>query len=40
VSWISFALAGLISLGVALLTVSWQAVRIARANPARILKYE
>ncbi len=40
VSWISFALAGAISLGVALLTVSWQAVRIARANPARILKYE
>jgi putative ABC transport system permease protein len=40
VTWTSFVLAGLISLSVALLTVSWQAVKIARANPARTLKYE
>ena len=36
----SFVLAGLISLSVALLTVSWQAVTIARANPSHTLKYE
>ncbi len=40
VSWFSFVLAGLISLAVAMLVVSWQAIRIARANPVHTLKYE
>jgi len=39
-SWVSFVLAGLISLAVAMLTISYHAIRIARANPAHILKYE
>ena len=39
-SWRNFILAGLISLGVALITVSWQTLRSARAHPVRTLKYE
>ncbi len=35
-----FAIALLLSLGVALLTVAWQSVRAARINPAESLKYE
>ena len=40
IGWTSFALAALLSLGVALLTVSWQALRIARTNPIHALRYE
>ena len=40
VSWVSFGLAGLISLAVAMLVVSWQSFKIARANPVHTLKYE
>jgi putative ABC transport system permease protein len=35
-----FGLAGLISLAVAVLVVSWQSFKIARANPVHTLKYE
>jgi len=35
-----FFLSGLIALIIALLTVSWQAIRAARANPVDALKYE
>lgn len=37
--WI-FALAGVIALGIALLTVSWQSWRAARRNPVESLRYE
>jgi putative ABC transport system permease protein len=37
--WI-FALAGLIALGIALLTVSWQSLRAATRNPVEALRYE
>lgn len=39
-SWASFLLAGLISLAMAMLVVSWQSFKIARANPVHALKYE
>jgi putative ABC transport system permease protein len=39
-SWWLFALAGLIALGIALLTVSWQTFRAARRNPVEALRYE
>jgi len=35
-----FLLAGLVSLVIALLTVSWQAVKVATTNPAESLRYE
>lgn len=35
-----FLLAGMVSLVVALLTVSWQAVKVATTNPAESLRYE
>jgi len=35
-----FLLAGLVSLVIPLLTVSWQAVKVATANPAESLRYE
>lgn len=35
-----FALSGLFTLGIALLTVSYQAVRAARANPVDALRNE
>lgn len=38
-SWI-FILAGLIALGIALLTVSWQSWRVASRNPVEALRYE
>ncbi|MEE8604952.1 MAG: hypothetical protein V3S65_06230, partial [Candidatus Aminicenantaceae bacterium] len=38
--WWSFILAGVVALGIALLTVSYQAVRAATANPAETLRYE
>jgi putative ABC transport system permease protein len=40
ISWWIFALAGIISLAVALLTVSWQSWRAATRNPVDALKYE
>ncbi len=39
-SWWIFALAGLIAMGIALLTVSWQSWRAARRNPVESLRYE
>ncbi|MBI9069729.1 MAG: hypothetical protein JEZ09_20700, partial [Salinivirgaceae bacterium] len=40
ISWWVFALAGLLALGIALLTVSWQSWRAARRNPVEALRYE
>ena len=39
-SWWIFALAGLLALGIALLTVSWQSWRAATQNPVEALRYE
>ncbi len=39
-SWWVFALAGGLALGIALLTVSSQAIRAALANPVDSLRYE
>lgn len=39
-SWWIFALAGLMALGIALLTVSWQSWKAARRNPVEALRYE
>ncbi|GAB7088711.1 ABC transporter permease [Marinifilum fragile] len=39
-SWWVFALAGIIALGIALLTVSWQSWRAAKRNPVESLRYE
>lgn len=39
-SWWIFALAGLIAMGLALLTVSWQSWKAARRNPVESLRYE
>jgi putative ABC transport system permease protein len=39
-SWWIFALAGLLALGIALLTVSWQSWRAATMNPVEALRYE
>jgi putative ABC transport system permease protein len=40
IQWWVFALAAGLSLGIAILTVSFQAVRAALANPARSLRSE
>jgi putative ABC transport system permease protein len=40
ISWWIFALAGIIALGIALLTVSWQSWRAAIRNPVESLRYE
>ncbi|MCJ7813704.1 ABC transporter permease [bacterium] len=40
ISWWAFLLAGLLALVIALLTVSWQVVRAATANPVESLRYE
>ncbi len=40
INWILFALAGLLALGIALLTVSWQSWRAASRNPVEALRYE
>jgi len=40
VSWWIFALAGVLALGIALLTVSWQSWRAATRNPVEALRYE
>jgi putative ABC transport system permease protein len=39
-SWWIFALAGLLALGIALLTVSWQSWKVATRNPVDALRYE
>jgi putative ABC transport system permease protein len=39
-SWWILALAGIIALGIALLTVSWQSWRAATRNPVEALRYE
>ena len=39
-SWWIFALAGLLALGIALLTVSWQSWNAATRNPVEALRYE
>ena len=39
-SWWIFGLAGLLALGIALLTVSWQSWRAATRNPVEALRYE
>lgn len=39
-SWWIFALAGLLALGIALLTVSWQSWKAATWNPVEALRYE
>jgi putative ABC transport system permease protein len=39
-SWWIFALAGLLAMGIALLTVSWQSWRAATRNPVESLRYE
>ncbi|WP_321306033.1 FtsX-like permease family protein [Marinifilum fragile] len=39
-SWWIFVLAGIIAMGIALLTVSWQSWRAAKRNPVESLRYE
>ena len=39
-SWWIFALAGILALGIALLTVSWQSWKAATRNPVNALRYE
>lgn len=39
-SWWIFALAGMLALGIALLTVSWQTWKTASRNPVEALRYE
>jgi putative ABC transport system permease protein len=39
-SWWIFVLAGVLALGIALLTVSWQSWRAATRNPVDALRYE
>ena len=39
-SWWIFALAGLLVMGIALLTVSWQSWKAAKRNPVEALRYE
>lgn len=40
ISWWIFVVAGLLALGIALLTVSWQSWKTASRNPAQSLRYE
>lgn len=40
ISWWIFILAGVLALVIALLTVSWQTIRTATANPVESLRYE
>ena len=40
IGWDIFVIAGGISFGIALLTVSWQAIRASLANPVDALRYE
>ena len=40
ISWLMFVLAGIITLVLTLLTVGWQALKAATANPAKAIKSE
>lgn len=40
VSWITFALAGLLAFGIAILTITLQSWRAATINPVKALRYE
>lgn len=40
VSWWVFLLAGLLAMSIALITVSWQTIKVARRNPVESLRYE
>ena len=40
ISWWSFILTGIISISIALVTISWQSVKAAMTNPAHILRQE
>ncbi len=40
ISWPIFLMVGLAALGIALLTVSYQAIRAALADPVESLRYE
>lgn len=40
IRWWFFALAGVLTLGIALLTLSWQSWRVATRNPVEALRYE
>ena len=40
INWLIFVFAGACALLIALLTVSWQAIRTALANPVEALRYE
>jgi putative ABC transport system permease protein len=40
IGWDVFVLAALLAIGIAVLTVSWQAVKAALANPVRSLRAE
>lgn len=40
ISWWMFAMAGLIAVGIALVTISWQAIKSAVANPVKSLRTE
>jgi putative ABC transport system permease protein len=40
ISWWIFLLSGIIALGIALITVSWQSWRAANRNPVKALRYE
>jgi putative ABC transport system permease protein len=40
ISWLCFVTAGFISLAIALFTVSWQSIRVARRDPVQTIKYE
>lgn len=39
-SWWVFVLSGIIALGIAILTISWQSWRAAIRNPVEALRYE
>jgi len=39
-SWWIFALSGLMAIGIAVLTVSWQSWKAATRNPVEALRYE
>jgi putative ABC transport system permease protein len=39
-SWWIFGLVGILAIGIALLTVSWQSWRAATRNPVEALRYE
>jgi putative ABC transport system permease protein len=40
ISWWIFGLSGILALGIALLTVSWQSWKAATRNPVKALRYE